>query len=405
MNEVKNVHNYRNTKKMLDLSSNYYEEAYKLGVMGLYADFGKNRNVTTENNTYVDFTRCSYLGLDSHPKIVERSIEAIRKYHAVQWSCARTRLNYNIIKDLEEQLSKLFFGHVVCFSSVTLANACILPLLASGAFTNDNIPTIVYDKLCHASLSLFKAVLADETKVITIPHNDLERLEEICKRHGSVVYIADGIYSMGGRTPINELLELQKKYDLFLFIDDAHGISIAGQNGEGYIRTKISKDNKKIITAASLAKGFGASGGILILATQEQEKIVRRFGSTYAFSAAPSIAAVGAALGSAEVHASEELGNLQKQLKEIVNHFDGLIKTEHQYDNTPIRMVRVGDEQNSVKSAKSLMEEGFYVSSVFFPVVPRGKAAIRISLSSNHSVDDVNRICKHFGKIGLPVCL
>lgn len=393
---------YRNTQKMVEISSDYYEDAYNNGIMGLYADAGQRRSVISSKESYVDFTRCSYLGLDSHPIIVNGAMNAIKKYKSVQWSCARTRLNYQILKDLEDELSTLFSGRVICFSSVTLANACILPLIASGSMTNGVKPTIVFDQFCHASLSFLKAILADETKVITIAHNDLGELERICQQEKSVAYIADGVYSMGGQAPVKRLLELQNKYNLFLYLDDAHGISIFGKKGEGYVRSQLYNQNSKIITAASLAKGFGSSGGILVLANQQQEKIVRRFGSTYAFSALPNIPAVGASLGAAVIHKSEELNKLQQQLQNRIDQFDGLIVTEHAGNHLPIRIVRVGKEKRSIEVAKALMQAGFYASAVFFPVVPRGQAAIRISLSAMHRPNEIEELCQHLLSMGLP---
>ncbi|TGT37157.1 aminotransferase class I/II-fold pyridoxal phosphate-dependent enzyme, partial [Mesorhizobium sp. M8A.F.Ca.ET.167.01.1.1] len=103
-------------------------------------------------------------------------------------------------------------------------------------------------------------------------------------------------------------LRLQEKYGLFLYIDDAHGISIFGDNGEGFVRSQLPPElGERTIVAASLGKGFGASGGMLMLGTVHQEALFRCYSLPHAFSASPNVAAVGAALASAKIHQTAEL--------------------------------------------------------------------------------------------------
>src|SRR3546814_9879214 len=87
-----------------------------------------------------------------------------------------------------------------------------------------------------ASLAYHKPVVAAETEVVTVDHNDLSALERLCEAKGCVAYICDGVYSMGGEAPLQALMRLQERYNLFLYIDDAHGISILGAQGEGFAR-------------------------------------------------------------------------------------------------------------------------------------------------------------------------
>src|SRR3546814_4838714 len=96
------------------------------------------------------------------------------------------------------------------------------------------------------------------------------------------------LYSMGGEAPLPALLRLQERYNLFLYIDDAHGISILGAQGEGFARGQLPDEmGPRTIVAASLGKGLGASGGVLMLGRREQEDVVRRYAQPYVFSVAP----------------------------------------------------------------------------------------------------------------------
>src|SRR3546814_11988487 len=98
---------------------------------------------------------------------------------------------------------------------------------------------VAFDRLCHASLAYHKPVVAAETEVVTVDHNDLSALERLCEAKGCVAYICDGVYSMGGEAPLQALMRLQERYNLFLYIDDPHGISILGPQGVGFARGQL----------------------------------------------------------------------------------------------------------------------------------------------------------------------
>jgi len=396
------LNRFRNTCSVIERTRTHFDAAYDAEVMGLYGRALDGRRIELrrrngQTSEIIDFVRCSYLGLDNHPKIAAGAIAAIEKNGTLHWSSARTRLNYDLLQDLEQELSTLFRAHVIAFSNVMVANMGALPLIASGHLTGEKKPVIVFDRECHVSLQYHKATLADETTVLTIPHNDLEALEKICKSteaSASVVYIADGVYSMGGEAPIAKLRNLQDKYRLYLYIDDAHGISIFGKHGEGFARSKFPDElGERTIIAASIAKGFGASGGIIMLGTTAQEDLFRRYAQSYTFTAAPNLAAVGAALASAKIHASPELRHLQNMLSERIRLFDGRIASPQHGSHLPIRMVPVGDEMQAIAIAQSLLEQGFYVSATFFPTVARNAAALRICITASHSVEEIGKLC------------
>lgn len=388
----------RNTKSLIDKASSHFATARLAGLMAVYARPLPGRGVAistgpNKEQPVVDFVRCSYLGLDNHPKIVGGALEALERYGTLHWSCARTRLNFGLIGDLEENLSDLFDAHVIVYTTVLAANMGALPILASGHLTGGQKPVMVFDQLAHASLAFHKGTIAEETEVVTIPHNDMQALETICRDKGTVAYICDGVYSMGGGAPIADLLALQENYGLFLYIDDAHGISIFGRNGEGYARSQIIGPlGDRTIIAASLGKGFGASGGLLMLGTPRQEELFRSFAIAHAFSASPNVAAIGAALASAELHRTPELHRLQSTLQDRLKQFDGLFETSGAGSTLPIRLVTIGDELVSIGAARAILDRGFYVSAVFFPTVRRGESGLRICPTAGHLPEDIERL-------------
>ncbi len=391
---------FRNTAYVINESKPHFDAAYMSGLMAVQARSTIGRTVALGTGPLgsrpqvTDFVRCSYLGLDNHPVIVAGAIEAIEANRSLHWSCARTRLNFDLLAQLEATLSEMFCARVLSFSTVMLANLGAMPLLASGQLTGGRKPVVVFDRIAHISLAYHKPVVADETWVETIAHNDIDALEHLCREHPVVAYVCDGVYSMGGNSPIKELRQLQERYGLFLYIDDAHGISLFGRQGEGFARSQFPRVlGDRTIIAASLAKGFGASGGMLMLGTTDHEDLFRRYSIPYAFSVAPNLAAVGAALGSCKIHRSPELGERQRQLAQRIKVFDRHVATAEQGNSFPIRMIAIGSEAKAIAIARELLDAGFYTSVTFFPTVGQGKAGIRVCITADHEVRDIERLC------------
>ncbi|MCJ9671580.1 MULTISPECIES: aminotransferase class I/II-fold pyridoxal phosphate-dependent enzyme [unclassified Neorhizobium] len=386
----------RNTQRMIERADPIFALAFDAGVMGLSAKSVERRLVHVsdrQNGTreVVDFVRCSYLGLDNHPAIIAGAIEAIADYGSLHWSCARTRLNFGLLSDLEENLSDLFQAHVITFSTVLAANLSAMPILASGYLTGGEKPLVVFDRLVHATLAVHKPLVAAETTVLTIDHNDVDMLEQICRANPLVAFVCDGLYSMGGAAPIDELLRLQRQYGLFLYIDDAHGISLFGFRGEGYARSSIAEEfGDRTIIAASLGKGFGASGALLMLGSQRQEDLFRRFALAFAFSVSINLAGIGGAIASANLHRTQELLDRQIALGERIKQFDAMIETEQTSLPFPIRTIMLGDERAAISAARRLLGRGLYTSAIFFPTVAEGRAGLRVCPTASHLVEEVD---------------
>lgn len=396
----RSTEHFRNTSYMINKSRPYFDAAHAAGLMAVQGRSTAGRTFVLgtgpldDRPEVVDFVRCSYLGLDNHPLIVAGAIDAIEAHRSLHWSCARTRLNFDLLAELEATLSDMFCARVLASSTVMLANLGAMPLLASGQLTGGRKPVVVFDRIAHISLAYHKPVVADETRVETIAHNDIDALERLCHEHPVVAYVCDGVYSMGGNAPVKELRQLQERYQLFLYIDDAHGISLFGRQGEGFARSQFPQVlGDRTIIAASLAKGFGASGGMLMLGAADHEALFRRYSIPYAFSVAPNLAAVGAALGSCKIHRSAELGERQRRLAQRIKVFDSRVATAEQGNSLPIRMVTIGSEAKAIAIARELLDSGFYTLATFFPTVAQGKAGIRVCITADHEVRDIERLC------------
>ncbi|OSI32955.1 7-keto-8-aminopelargonate synthetase [Bradyrhizobium canariense] len=342
----------------------------------------------------IDFARRSYLGLDNHPLIVGGAIEAVQANRSFSSFAARTPFERDLVVELEEELSEMFRARVICFSSLLLASLEATRFLGSGQLTSGRKPIIVFDRALHDSLVCHKPVVSDEVHVETIAHNDVNDLKRLCRDNPAVVYVCGDIYPMGAHSRLTELRRLQERYGLFLNVHDAHGISIFGRQGQGFARSQFPQMlGERTIIAASLAEGFGASGGLLMLGTSQNEALCRRYIASGSFSEAPNRAAVGAALASCKIHRSAELGERQQRLVQRIGFFDRRLATAEQGNSLPIRTIIIGSEANAIEVARRLRDSGFRTSVTFFPKCGDGTAGIRVFITSEHEVCDIERLC------------
>ena len=207
--------------------------------------------------------------------------------------------------------------------------------------------------------------------------------------------LSDGTYSMGGHAALGDLLTLQEKYGLFLYLDDSHSLSIVGRHGEGYVRSHIDQVNENTIIVATLNKAFGTSGAAIMFGPKgkQVEDILTRFGGPMAWSQPMNTAAIGASLASAELHRGPELALRQNALSRNIQLFDEFIRTEQAGNAFPIRLVQLPNDK-VIRSGRLLFENGFYVSPVFFPIVAKDNAGLRVMLRSTISEEQVLSMCE-----------
>lgn len=386
---------FRNNKKMIDIGTKFWTLSDEMGLSGIVGSFDKGIFTTSDGHKFTNFSCCSYLDLDQHPDIINGAIQALKKYGVLDHCTPRTRVQMPALLELEDNLSDLFKVQSITSISASVATSSILPLIASGHLTDDQRPLMVFDKNCHLSMLQAKPICADETDVVTCGHHDLDFLEDSLKKNKKVVYVTDGADSLGGYAPVKDLTSLQNKYGLHIYYDDSHSLSAYGEFGKGYVLSNLPEIDEKTIIVATLNKAFGASGATLMFGKQNKDSInlVHRFAGALAYSQPMNIPAIGACIASAELHRTEELVHLQSLLQRNIGLFDSLVSTSQFGSSFPIRLVSVPDTK-VIEIARNLFEAGFYVSPVFFPVVKRGSAGMRVMLRASHTVDQIQRLAK-----------
>nr|WP_255672548.1 aminotransferase class I/II-fold pyridoxal phosphate-dependent enzyme [Corallococcus sp. AS-1-6] len=394
-------HVHRNNQKMIPASESAWAVARESNMLNIRVEAVDGQNRMREVDTGHEFANlcsCSYLGLNSHPDVLQGGIDALKRAGITGLSMAEFRIRLGLMEELEEQLADLFGGPVLPAVTSSALTAAILPVLGSGHLTDSEPLVMVFDKFAHFSMAFVKPIVADETRVLNCPHNDMNYLEDVCRKYPRVAYVCDGVYSTGGVTDLQALLTLQEKYGLFLYIDDSHSLSTQGKNGEGYIRSRLREMNDRTLIIASIAKAFGSTGGIAMLGSRKHYDFLYRTGPM-GWSQSLRTAAIGTSMGSIKVHRSPELAKRQEQLRRNIALFDEHIQTEQRGDGLHIKVVEVGEQDKAVKLSRELYKRGFYCSAVFFPIVPVGKAGIRLMLRGDLPTEQVQAFIGHLKEV------
>lgn len=398
MNSPSNGARLRNTQFVVSESAENYARAISSNLMQVTIKGRNGKHVLLpDGRDVVEFVNCSYLGLDLHPEVIAAT-KSVSDEWGSNFCCARSRFSIEPQRLLEEELSDLYRGRVITFPSTSAAHISIMPLLASGALVSEHAShkmCLIFDQFAHSSMQYLKPVLAAEATLRTVPHNSLEdlRTEVLAARdRGEVsVYVADGIYSMGGLCPVDELLALAEELDFLLYIDDAHGMTVFGERGEGLVLSGVDGDvPDRLILTFSLSKGFGAYGGGLLVAGAWRENLVRSYGQIYSFSAAQTFQAVYSCRAVVQLHRGDEIPSRQRALRERVALFDELMGDPVPF--SPIRMVEIGDEADALAAGEEMLNLGYFASVVFFPIVRRRSAQLRLCIAANHTTDDIRGV-------------
>jgi 7-keto-8-aminopelargonate synthetase-like enzyme len=210
---------------------------------------------------------------------------------------------------------------------------------------------------------------------------------------------------MGGIVPIEPIAALAEHYEGYAYLDDAHGMSIHGENGCGYVLKCLQhKLPPRIILSTSLAKAFGAVAGVLALPTRTDMEMVKRFATTYVFGGPPPLAIVDSAIASAHIHLSPEIKVFQNKLWDNVQYFDRLFSTfgDRLINNampSPVRGVLIGDEFKAINGALNLRKAGFLVTTAMYPTVAKGRSLLRVALSAAHSKEEITQLYAAFNNV------
>jgi glycine C-acetyltransferase len=345
----------------------------------------------------INFCANNYLGLASHPAVVEAAHEGLRRYGngmaSVRFICGTQDLH----KQLEAALAR-FLGKddAILYSSCWDANGGLFETILGDE------DTVLSDELNHASI--IDGLRLCKARRVRYRHGDMAELERglIEAQEGRLrLIVTDGVFSMDGAlAKLPEICDLAERHDALVVVDDSHATGILGPGGRGTPEHLGVQDRVDIITS-TLGKTLGGAAGGFTCARAEVVEFLRQRSRTYLFSNALPPPVAMAALKALE------LAGQSSELRDRLHANAGRMRAgleaagfQLKPGQHPILPVMLGDAALATRMADQLLERGIYVIGFSYPVVPQGQARIRIQMSAAHTPEQIDRAVAAFTEVG-----
>ncbi|MFI1773277.1 glycine C-acetyltransferase [Thalassobellus citreus] len=352
---------------------------------------------TTASDGVLNFCANNYLGLSSHTEVIEASKKVIDTHgfglSSVRFICG----TQNIHKELEQKTAN-FLGMEDCilYAAAFDANGGIFePILGAE-------DAIISDALNHASI--IDGIRLCKAGRFRYNHNDMADLEaQLIKAKDArrKLIVTDGSFSMDGTiAQLDKICDLADRYDAMVMIDECHSTGFIGKTGRGTHEYRNVMDRVDIITG-TYGKALGGASGGFTAARKEIVDMLRQRSRPYLFSNTLAPSVVGASIKvldllSESTHLRDKLvENTTYFRSEVVAAGFNIISGDH-----PIVPIMLGDAKLAQEFASKLLIEGIYVIGFFYPVVPQGKARIRVQISAAHDRKDLEKAIQAFVKVG-----
>jgi glycine C-acetyltransferase len=355
--------------------------------------------ITVNGETVLNFCANNYLGLSSHPEVIQAAKDALDSHgfgmSSVRFICG----TQDIHKTLEQKIAN-FYGteDTILYAAAFDANGGVFePLLGEE-------DCIISDSLNHASI--IDGVRLCKAARYRYENSNMEDLEQQLIKateagHRFKLIVTDGVFSMDGLVaPLDKICDLADKYDALVMVDECHAAGFIGATGKGTLEAKGVMGRVDIITG-TLGKALGGAMGGYTTAKKEVIEILRQRSRPYLFSNSLAPAIVGASIKVFEL--LEKDTALRDKLEWNTNYFkEGLRKAGIDFidGDSAIVPVMLYDAKLSQVMADELLKKGIYVIGFFYPVVPKDKARIRVQLSAAHSKEHLDKAIQAFIEVG-----
>jgi glycine C-acetyltransferase len=347
----------------------------------------------------INFCANNYLGLSSHPEVIKAAKETLDTHgfgmSSVRFICG----TQDIHKKLEQKIAD-FYGteDTILYAAAFDANGGVFEPLFS---TED---AIISDSLNHASI--IDGVRLCKSKRYRYENGDMADLENKLKQANEEgarfkIIVTDGVFSMDGLVaPLDKICDLAEKYDALVMVDECHAAGFIGDTGKGTLEEKGVLGRVDIITG-TLGKALGGAMGGYTTGKKEIIEMLRQRSRPYLFSNSLMPAIVGASIKVFDLLSNDN--ELREKVKWNTQYFKAGIKKAG-FDiidgESAIVPVMLYDAKTAQQMAEKLLEKGIYVTGFFYPVVPKGKARIRVQLSAAHTQEHLDKAIKAFTEVG-----
>ena len=347
----------------------------------------------------INFCSNNYLGLSDNPEVIQAAKDAMDSHgfgmSSVRFICG----TQDIHKTLEQRIADFYQTEdTILYAAAFDANGGVFePLLTKE-------DAIISDSLNHASIiDGVRLCKAARYRYKNSDMNDLEQQLIEANKNGVrfKLIVTDGVFSMDGIVaPLDKICELAEKYDALVMIDECHATGFIGKTGRGTLEEKKVLNKIDIITG-TLGKALGGAMGGYTTGKKEIIELLRQRSRPYLFSNSLAPALVGASIKVFDLISNDT--QLRDQLENNTNYFKKGMKNagfEIVEGDSAIVPVMLYDAKLSQTMANLLLNEGIYVIGFFYPVVPKGKARIRVQLSASHNKEHLDKAIRAFVKIG-----
>jgi len=347
----------------------------------------------------INFCANNYLGLSSHPEVIKAAKETLDTHgfgmSSVRFICG----TQDIHKKLEQKIAD-FYGteDTILYAAAFDANGGVFEPLFS---TED---AIISDSLNHASI--IDGVRLCKSKRYRYENGDMADLENKLKQANEEgarfkIIVTDGVFSMDGLVaPLDKICDLAEKYDALVMVDECHAAGFIGGTGKGTLEEKGVLGRIDIITG-TLGKALGGAMGGYTTGKKEIIEMLRQRSRPYLFSNSLMPAIVGASIKIFDLLSNDN--ELREKVKWNTQYFKAGIKKAG-FDiidgESAIVPVMLYDAKTAQQMAEKLLQKGIYVTGFFYPVVPKGKARIRVQLSAAHTQEHLDKAIKAFTEVG-----
>ncbi len=344
--------------------------------------------IRIKNKTFIDLSSNDYLSISRHPYLKKKSIEFTRRYGTGGRASRLLSGNFKHHIMLEESIAGLKKKEAgLIFSGGYITNTSVIPAISG----RDD--AVFVDRLAHASI--IDGIILSRSKFFRFYHNDIDHLEHILKKERKKfkngLIITESLFSMDGdRAPLQGIIELKEKYDVMLYVDEAHATGVFGRTGAGLLEHTGLTDRCDIIMG-TFGKALGSFGAYIAASKLIKEYLINR-ARGFIFSTALPPSATGASIAGIELLKKEPFRReeLLKKSKGFRNKLTlaGLKVA----GDSQIILVIIGDTGKTIKAAEKLQENGFYARPIRPPTVPEGGSRLRLSVEYDHSAESLDRV-------------
>ena len=340
----------------------------------------------------------NYLGLSNHPEVIQAGIDGLKKYGAgtasVRFICGTLECHYQLEQKIAQFLgTESALSYVSCWN----ANAAVFPTLTAPG------DVVLSDELNHASIIDSCRLVSKKVERSVYRHNDMEDLERQLKAHSDKNcrwVVADGVFSMeGDLVNLRETVDLCKKYDAMMVLDDSHGVGVMGKTGRG-THEHFDLLGEIDIMTGTLGKALGGAAGGYVAASSDVIKILEQRARPSLFSNALPATVACSAYKAIDI-LEKEPQRITKLHENVAKIRNGLGDLGFACPDSPSAIVpiMIGDEAEAIRKGERLLELGIMVVGFAFPVVPRGEARLRIQVSSALEDEHIRRVLEAFSKL------